>query len=235
MLQNRVLSIFVHSFLWNLVVYLLQSQTCPVMHQRQRSIPPPRRGWRAAPGSRTLGQTFLKAPLFWHQPLLFLNLDKKAGGGRGARIVMQIGWKPRVFSLGFFSSFTSYANISTLSYSFYCTCRGIWVSCSLVNPAESCLNLKGCFNKIYILPAPPCLWWLITVPFRLRSETTVATFSLNPLVPPPHPLFLPSAPPPLALSSFCPPTPWRHTLLALFSIQNILERGAARAVKALLP
>lgn len=61
--------------------------------------------------------------LVWHHPLLFLiRRWKKNKSGKSARFIMQFGCKPRVFALGFFSSFTGYANIST--YSFYCTRRG---------------------------------------------------------------------------------------------------------------
>lgn len=49
----------------------------------------------------------------------------------------------RGFLLWVSLAFTGYANIST--FSFYCTWGG-WITRSLLNPAESCLNFTGMFE-----------------------------------------------------------------------------------------
>lgn len=128
MFQKRLLFIFVHIFIWTLVVYF-QSASQPDVscHAIEPAHVAPEAAFPSLHPSSTEGMIMTRriwkesgasrrheACLDWHHPLLFLirrwkQKKKKKKSGKNARILMQFGWKPKVFALGFFGSFTGYA------------------------------------------------------------------------------------------------------------------------------
>lgn len=77
---------------------------------------------------------------------------------------MQFGCMLRVFALGFFSFFRlcKYFHIVLFLHYVLLCLRGGWNTGSLLKPAESCLNLKGCLNKVFMLPALPHLFLVVS-------------------------------------------------------------------------